>query len=163
MSWVFAVLALLSAAFATLSQNLKYSILCLWITGLGIGAIFLTINAEFLGIIQWIISTLVAISFIFFAVMFGDFGSNERRQRRPIYLSVWSLLIGMGFSAVIWLATSGLPVRETTEKFTEIDIKKIGMGLVNTHFLALEVLTMSLFIVLIGCGSITKIEKGNSK
>src|SRR6185437_7619251 len=114
-----------AATIATISQDLRYSILCMWIAGLGIGAIFLTVDAEFLGIIQWIISTLVAISFILFAVMFGDFGSGESRKTRTNYLMTFcSIVLGLGFSALIWLATSETFKKEVPALGESIDIQK---------------------------------------
>lgn len=164
MSWIFAILALIAATLATLAQDLKYSILCMWLAGLGVGAIFLTVDAEFLGIIQWIISTLVAISFVFFAVMFGDFeSSKEKKESRNYLLTFCSVALGLVFSGLVWLATDKNFTDDASKVTTVIDVKTIGKTLVSTHFLSLEILTMTLFLVLIGCGAITKIEKSDTK
>lgn len=69
--WVFAGLTLGAALMATFAFNIKRAILALWVVGLGVGAVYLTVGAEFLAIIQCMVSTLVTISLVFFSVMFG--------------------------------------------------------------------------------------------
>ncbi len=164
MNYVFAILALVTATLATIAHDLKYSILSMWIAGLATGAIFLTVDAEFLGIVQWIVSTLVAISFVFFGVMFGDFESNEKKKGKANYLMVsCASVLGLSFSALLWLAMKDNARLEITTDTHAFEIKEVGKALVSTHILSLEVLAITLFLVLVGCGAIARIEKGDPK
>jgi NADH:ubiquinone oxidoreductase subunit 6 (subunit J) len=74
------ILSLGSAIYATVAGDTKRSILSLWFAGLSVGGLYLSWGAEFLAVLQWILSTLVAISFLFYAVMFGEYGAKDPRD-----------------------------------------------------------------------------------
>src|ERR1700761_6658818 len=97
MVWIFAGITLSAVLLATFVNQMRRAILALWVAGLGIGALYLTIGAEFLAIIQWIVSTLVTISFVFFAVMFGEFNSVQSKKQGTGYV-LRILCILLGFS-----------------------------------------------------------------
>src|SRR5688500_17716981 len=93
MGWIFAGVTLAAALMATFVGHMRRAILALWVAGLGVGGMYLTVGAEFLAIIQWIVSTLVTISFVFFAVMFGEYNSpSSPRGKDGILLTLLSLL-----------------------------------------------------------------------
>src|SRR6476660_9582164 len=97
MSWVFAAIALGAVFLATFLRQMRGAILALWVAGLGVGAIYLNIGAELLAIIQWIVSTVVTISFIFFAVMFGEYNSVEAREKKSrILVTLMAIILGAG-------------------------------------------------------------------
>jgi NADH:ubiquinone oxidoreductase subunit 6 (subunit J) len=60
------------AAAAALTSDLRRSTTSLWLAGLMAGAFYLSLGAEYLAVIQWILSTVVSIAFVFFSVMFGE-------------------------------------------------------------------------------------------
>lgn len=160
MVWIFAGVVLSAALIATLVQNMRQSILALWVAGLGVGGMYLTMEAEFLAIIQWIVSTLVTITFIFFSVMFGEFGRLERsRTRKEWALTVFSILIGMGFAGVIGLGTSASDKNTLHFGNDSMGLKGLGQVLVEKNFISLEVLALTLFLVLVGGGVIARFDK----
>ncbi|MGZ3698551.1 MAG: hypothetical protein ACXWP5_10475, partial [Bdellovibrionota bacterium] len=77
MMWVFVGVTLSACATATLVGNIRRAALALWVASLGVGGIYLTMGAELLAVIQWVVSTLVAISFVFFSVMFGEYHQKD--------------------------------------------------------------------------------------
>ena len=163
MVWIFAGITLSAAIVATLVQNMRQSILALWVAGLGVGAMYLTMEAEFLAIVQWIVSTLLTITFIFFAVMFGEYGRSERkRTRQEVVLTVLSILLGLGFAAIIGLGTEGLWTWTTEFKSYATDLRSLGQLLIEKNFLSLEVLALTLFLVLVGGGVIARFEREDS-
>ena len=161
MAWVFAGITLAAALMATFLFSMKRAILSLWVAGLGVGAVYLTVGAEFLAIIQWIVSTLVTISFIFFSVMFGEYRTSETRNARSEILPVvLSLILGGGFAFVIWLGTRELP-ESVLGSFTGNDLGDLGRLLTQDNLLSLEVLAQTLFLVLVGGGVVARLERSD--
>ena len=46
------------------------------------GALFLSYGAEYLAVVQWLVGTLVAISFLVYASLFGGYTSLDARPKR---------------------------------------------------------------------------------
>lgn len=160
MMWVFAGITLAAVLVATFVNQIRQAILALWIAGLGIGALYLTVGAEFLAIIQWIVSTVVTISFVFFAVMFGEYNSSKRKKMTKVkcLLTLMTLILGIGFAAVIELGTRSLPEGMENLSSQMSDLVVIGKSLTQDHLLSLEVLALTLFLVLVGGGVIARPE-----
>ncbi len=150
------------AAFVT---PIRYAILALWVAGLGVGAIYLTIGAELLAIIQWIISTLITISFVFFSVMFGEYNDrveSVQTQSKKIsgnfLLTFLSGLMGVGFTLIIWQGTKDLPMGIPDSLPQLVDLSMMGRLLTQENLLSLEVLALILFLVLLGGGVVARFE-----
>src|SRR4051812_19130337 len=123
MGWIFAGITLSAVLMATFVRYMRRAILALWVAGLGVGAIYLTVGAEFLAIIQWIVSTLVTISFVFFSVMFGEYNAPKTPIKgEGILVVLLSLLLGAAFATVIWLGSHGLPESALVPSGTVTDL-----------------------------------------
>lgn len=160
MGWIFSGITLSAVLMTTFDNNMRRSILALWVAGLGVGAMYLTVGAEFLAIIQWIVSTLVTISFVFFSVMFGEYNaSKEEPKGNTILMTVLSVLLGAAFAGIIWLGSEGLPTSALAPAGGVTDLSLIGKKLTQENLLSLEVLALTLFLVLVGGGVIARSEK----
>lgn len=159
-AWVFSVLTILAVAVAAFVNDVRRATLALWIAGLGVGCIFLTLGAEVLAILQWIVSTLVAISFVFFAVMFGEYGKQHQLmdRRRAVALALCGV-IGAAFAGVVWLGGAPLPGELLAVPTSGNDMQAVGRTLTDNHLLSLEILALTLFLVLIGGGVVARPEK----
>ena len=163
MGWVFAGITFSAVLMATFERQMRRAILALWVAGIGVGAIYLTVGAEFLAIIQWIVSTLVAISFVFFSVMFGEYNHTAPKEKKGSYLIlVLSLLLGFGFSVVIWLGSKELPEVFLALNKEGSDLNSVGKMLTQDNLLSLEVLALILFLVLLGGGVVARSEGGDA-
>ena len=108
--WAFAGLTLAAVLVATFVGDIRRAVLALWVAGLGVGAVYLTLGAEVLAVVQWIVSTLVAISFIFFSAMFGEYGPGEGLKLDGRMLkSALGVLAGAGFAWAIRVGGVDLP------------------------------------------------------
>jgi NADH:ubiquinone oxidoreductase subunit 6 (subunit J) len=161
---IFAGITLSAVLMATFVNHTRRAILALWVAGLGVGAMYLTVGAEFLAIIQWIVSTLVTISFVFFAVMFGEYNPPVavESERNNTLLTVLSVVLGGAFAAVIWLGSESLPEGPLMAPAQGSDLGVVGRTLTQDHLLSLEVLALTLFLVLVGGGVIARSEGGDS-
>ena len=159
MSYVFAGMTLVAVGLATFLNQTRQAILSLWVAGLSLGALYLTIGAEFLAIIQWIVSTLVTLSFIFFAVMFGEFSSTPTPVKQKMSLMTFlSLILGLVFTLVIGLGTRSFTDQTARSTQSLTDLSQLGKILTQEHLLSLEVLGLILFLVLVGGGVVSRFE-----
>jgi NADH-quinone oxidoreductase subunit J len=162
MGWIFAGFGISAVLMATFARQIRHAVLALWVAGLSIGGVYLTLGAEFLAIIQWIVSTLVTLSFIFFAVMFGEYHSpTPRTSRHGMLLPFLSLFVGAGFTTIIWLGAKDLSESASVNEVGTSDLAVIGKMLTQENLLSLEVLALTLFLVLVGGGVIARFEGGN--
>lgn len=158
--WIFAIITLVAVLMATFESHLRRAILALWVAGVGVGAMYLTVGAEFLAIVQWIVSTMIAISFIFFAVMFGEYNSPVPKGKKPKGQLLVVLAIGLGtvFALIVKLGCQTLPDGVLDFVTQDSDLGALGQKLTQDHLLSLEVLALTLFLVLVGGGVIARSE-----
>jgi NADH:ubiquinone oxidoreductase subunit 6 (subunit J) len=170
--WIFAAIALGGAACASVVENMRTATLSLWIVGLALGGVYLTLGAETLAVIQWIVCTLAAISFIFFAAMFGEYdveGSSEKKSlswgerfravdRAQVAAIGLAAIIGVAFVAVVRIGSADLPESSLEIPKEANDLLAFGHILTTHHLLSLEVLAMTLLLILVGGGVIARPE-----
>lgn len=157
--WAFAALTLVAAFTAAMTENMRRAALALWLAGLGMGGMYLTLGAETLAVIQWILSTLGAISFIFFAVTFGEYsGKSGEADRKRVLFTLLGGAIGLSFAAVIFLGVGRLPGSAFALPAQGNDLGALGRALAQDHLLSLEVLALTLFLILVGGGVVARPE-----
>lgn len=168
--WICCALVLGGAAMACFVGDLRRAVLALWVCSLGVGGLYLFMGAELLAIIQWIVSTLISIAFVFYAVMFGEYGVNDRRPLpRRIIDAIQPVALGLAFTAVIWLGGGHLSgvVAEAGASFPHApdgssmagqDLAVLGKALAEDHLLSLEILALTLFLVIVGSGVVARPE-----
>jgi NADH:ubiquinone oxidoreductase subunit 6 (subunit J) len=160
--WIFAAITIGAVGFATFVGDIRRAVLSLWVAGLGIGAIYLTLGAELLAVVQWIVSTLVAISFVFFSVMFGEYGQKQKMQLdRRLIKVLLAVLLGLAFAWVVWFGSGRYPDELLAQPMEGTDLAAIGKTLTGQHLLSLEVLALTLFLVLVGGGVIARPDEQN--
>jgi NADH:ubiquinone oxidoreductase subunit 6 (subunit J) len=165
----FAAIAVLSALVAALYRDARRVVLALWVCGMCLGAIFLSFGAEILAVVQWIVTTLVGISLLFFSSMFGELGSKELVEigsRKEKFDLLQATLVGVAFIAVLgvsflrfqpdaeWLSH----LTTTSGPSTGQDLQALGQLLTERHFISLEVLGVTLLLVLVGGGVLARPE-----
>ncbi|MGK5089846.1 NADH-quinone oxidoreductase subunit J [Bdellovibrionota bacterium FG-2] len=167
----FSLVAVFCAIFAAFSSDIKRAILALWVCGLGMGAVFLGLGMEFLAVIQWIVSTLVAVAFVFFLVMFGEFEQRmegvPREPKRVQNKIERALPLGLGAVFCVIFVMALEQIKGSAEKIDEIlkggvvsgvDLSVFGKVFMREHFLSLQVLALMLLLVIVGGGVIARPE-----
>ena len=154
----FGLLALAAVLYATGVAHVRKAILSLWVASLCVGGVYLTLGAELLAILQWVISTLVAMSLIFFSTLFGEYSDpgEAERERSTVLKTGLSWLMGVGFVWMVHLSGVGDigPIEYRPVEGT--DVLALGKALLGQHLLALEILALTLFLVLVGSGVIAR-------
>lgn len=161
---IFIVVAFFSGLFTAFEKNISRAILALWLTGLSVGCLYLSLGAEVLAIIQWVLSTILALAFVYFSVMFGEFSNKTKNNfdeqvysRRKFFLKFGlSLLVALGFLWLTWLASKKIPMNHLIIPKQGHDLKALGQVIIADHLQSLEVLILTMFLVLIGSGAIVR-------
>ncbi len=165
--WVCSVVAMMSAAVAAFSAGGRTVAFALWCAGLAVGGIFLTLGAEALAVVQAVISTLVALSFLFHSTLFGEGCAEDGLRARGstgIKIVLFSCL-GAAVSGAIFFAASGLAQSSAAPGTGRIfaDIHELGTVLVSRHMMSVVIVGLALFLVLIGAGVVARPESENDE
>lgn len=141
------IVAIGGAIAVTLLNSGRRSAIALWVSGLGVGGIYLGVGAEFLAVVQWIVSIMVGLLFVIYSVMFAP---RERVTNWMEY--VLPFLMGLSFIVVVWMNTQA--VIPLDQKFLEeFSLKQLGTILLERHILPFEILGLLLFLVIVGVGA----------
>lgn len=152
--WVFAIITIVSGACAVMAPTLRTTALSLWICGLGVGSLFLGMGAEYIAVAQWILSTLVSVSFVFYSVLFGE----VKKKEKPVKVAS-GIACGLLFIGVINFGFQDLPIQSSG--VTPLKLGEFGISLISDHFLSIKVLALTLMMAIVGAGVISRPEKGS--
>ncbi len=160
---IFGILIVGAALLAALSRDLKQALLALWGAGLAAGGLYLYLGAEFLAVIQWILSTVITISLLFSAILFGEFREEGLRDGPKFSWKVllMGLPLGLGFAIGVLLGVEGSGLT-TPAEVGGGTLRALGRVLQDEHLLALEIVPIILFLFLIGAGVVARPEKEDS-
>ncbi|KAA0993996.1 NADH-quinone oxidoreductase subunit J family protein [Dyadobacter aurulentus] len=153
----FSTLAIVAALFILFSKNLIYAAFALFLTFLGVAALFVLAGADFLGVSQIMIYVGGILVLLIFGIMLtqraikDDSPSRHNRVDVPVSRKVWGGLIGFGivmiFTRIIFSANFRMSGEAVSRKST---IKTIGVELMTTHLLPFEIAAVLLLVALVG-------------
>ena len=145
-----ALVTILAAATVMALRNLVHCALALAITFSGVAALFLQLNAEFVGFAEILVYVGAIAILIVFAILLTRSGETPEKS---VLTSGWAA--GVAVSALIftllgWAVLSGnaLPTPATT--IPDATVKHIGESLMTTYVLPLEIIGLVLTLAMIG-------------
>lgn len=158
--WVFSALMLGFGAATILNRNPVASALSLVISFLGLAALFFTLNAEFIGVIQILVYAGAVMVLFLFIIMLLDLKAEQRRQ--------WSLPVLLGGAGVVAAFVAQLAVvihrfPAGNKPFPELstgllDAHNIGMELFSKYNLPFQVIGVLVLVASIGVIVLSKRE-----
>ena len=153
----FSILIFIFSVSSFFCKDPKQAILSLWVCGLAIGGVYLSLGFEFLAVLQWLLSTAMAISFFFYSLTFGEFGAGEKEKIFP------SLFLGTVVSVFFFTCIKkGLGEVEVGLIPVEKDsLDVLSRALVGEYFLSVPIFSLTLFLTMLGCGMIAREENNN--
>jgi NADH:ubiquinone oxidoreductase subunit 6 (subunit J) len=173
--WIGLVLAVGGAALAVILRDIRRASLAVWVAGLGVGAIEMSLGAEALAVSQWVLSTVALVVFILFAVSFGEYRfDSEKKPAAGAVLSegrFWRLarvagpaLLGFAFMGVVVFGYVPLEKRGALPAPPQVapaatDLGAIAGSLLRENFVALEAVGLLLFLTLVGAGMVARPER----
>lgn len=155
---VLSVLVIASALLAALSNDRRHVVLGLWVCGMSMGGIFLSFGAEVLAMVQWIVATIAGISFLMASSMCGELGEKAPSPRSKFDL-LQAAIVGIGMTAVSGVALLRFSPEVGAFPQSGQDLQALGQLLTEKHSISLNVLAVTLLLVLVGGGVLSRAEE----
>jgi NADH-quinone oxidoreductase subunit J len=162
MTWPFALLAVLTLAGAVAAislRNLVHCALALTVAFAGLAAVYLQLNAQFVGFAQILIYIGAVAILIVFAILLTR---GTQPPRRSIFSSTWAVGAAIAVAVFGVLAGMILSSRALTRDTPPLpcpSVRQIGDQLMTKYILPLEVIGLLLTAALIGAVIIAMHEK----
>src|ERR1051326_4897256 len=147
---ILAILTIVSAVAAMTLRNLVHCALALVGTFVGLAALYLQLEAQFIGFAQILVYVGAVAILIVFAILLTD-GSEP--AKRPIFSPGWCVGGGVAlavFGVLLWTIRSSNSLTESLPPPTEASVRNIGAQLMTKYILPLEVVGLLLTAALIG-------------
>ena len=149
-----AIVTLAGAVFAMRLRNLVHCALCLVLAFGGLAALFLQLDAQFVGLAQILVYVGAVAILIVFAILLTR-GSEPPQQ--PSVTPSWVMGAGVAVltfgslaAAVLASAVTPAAANPKTEVAVDVAVKRIGEKLMTDYVLPLEVVALLLTAALIG-------------
>jgi NADH:ubiquinone oxidoreductase subunit 6 (subunit J) len=148
---ILGIFAIVFALMAAVVGNLRYVTLALWMCNLFVGAIYLSLGSEFLAVVQWIVASLMAIAFLFYAVLFGTSHPSE-----PDYRGIGiASLPGVSFVSVFSFLSFN-QIGADVGQHSKLGLAEIGTHLLNDYFLPTLLVSLLIFLAIVGIGIVSR-------
>jgi NADH-quinone oxidoreductase subunit J len=163
MSLPFAITALLivlSAIAAMSLRNLVHCALCLMVTFAGLAALFLQLNAQFVGFAQILVYIGAVAILILFAILLTR-SSEMRSATGRTVSSSWALGVVVAlatFGSLAMAVLSSTVLRPSIPEPATVTVKEIGTRLMANYVLPLEVIGLLLTAAMVGAALIAMPE-----
>lgn len=151
--WIFSVLMLASALAVILFRNPVNSAMSLVLSFLGLAALFVTLDAFFIGIIQVLVYAGAVMVLFLFIIMLLDLKAETRRRMNIAALAGGVAVLG-GFLALIVQVIKSLPAAK--DEFPHLarsgygDVSDVGMTLFSTYNLPFQIIGVLLLVSTVG-------------
>jgi NADH:ubiquinone oxidoreductase subunit 6 (subunit J) len=153
----FSTLAIVSALFMLFSKNLIYAAFALFLTFLGMAALYVLTGADFLAVTQIMVYVGGILVLLIFGIMLTqkpDKPATSSSSNKVIILmkrEIWGFLIGTGlFCFFSYLIFSARFVMNGVANSSKSTVRTIGVELMTSHLLPFEIVAILLLVALIG-------------
>jgi NADH-quinone oxidoreductase subunit J len=159
--WIFALVTLIFGAAVVINRNPVASALSLVMSFLGLAALFMSLNAYFIGIIQVLVYAGAVMVLFLFIIMLLDLRAEEGRQINWLAsaagLAVAIILLGQIFSVVrhFTIAQKAFPPLTAS---TIDDVRNIGATLFGSYNLPFQIVGVLVLVATIGVVLLSKRE-----
>lgn len=158
--WTFALLMLVFGVMVVVQRNPVASALSLVVCFIGLAALFVSLDAFFIGVIQILVYAGAVMVLFLFIIMLLDLKAEERRVVAPTAL-VGGVLVIFGFTGGLFRILHSFapgksvfpPLPQTVE-----DVKRVGMLLFTEYNLPLQIIGTLLLVATVGVIILSKRE-----
>jgi NADH-quinone oxidoreductase subunit J len=158
--WLFSLLMLGFGCAVVFNRNPVASALSLVMSFLGLAALYITLDAYFIGTIQVLVYAGAVMVLFLFIIMLLDLKAEERRKLNVLSV-VGGLAVTVGFIAQLFVVIEKLPFG--SREFPPItanldDVRNIGTILFTNYNLPFQVIGVLLLVASIGVVVLSKRE-----
>lgn len=151
--WIFATLTLAFAVGVVFFRSPVSSAMSLVMSFVGLAALFVTLDAFFIGVVQVLVYAGAVMVLFLFIIMLLDLRVDERR---PVKLSAWAgggIVVG-GFIAALAQVIASLPALNQPKPplaHPEVnDVAQVGLALFRNFNLPFQIIGVLLLVATIG-------------
>lgn len=151
--WIFAAFTLAFGLGVVFFRSPVSSAMSLVMSFIGLAALFVTLDAFFIGVVQVLVYAGAVMVLFLFIIMLLDLRAD---QRRPVKLSAWAgagIVVG-GFLAILSQVVSSLPALQQTKPalFNPAvnDVAQVGFALFRNFNLPFQVIGVLLLVSTVG-------------
>jgi NADH:ubiquinone oxidoreductase subunit 6 (subunit J) len=155
--YIFAALAIIAALFILFSRNLIYGAFALFLSFLGVAALYVLSGADFLAVTQIMVYVGGILVLLIFGIMLTQNTNKKSISTTPnkvetiLSREVWGFFTGVGLFGflgyIILEAQFNLTGAAISSKST---IRTIGVELMTSHLLPFEIAAILLLVALVG-------------
>ncbi len=159
--WIFAILMLVFGAAVVLNRNPIASALSLVVSFLGLSALFMSLDAYLIGILQILVYAGAVMVLFLFIIMLLDLRAEERRKIN-IVPTIGGVAVSLALFAQIYLVIKQL--RGAKETFPPLasphadDVRAIGLLLFDNYNLPFQIIAVLVLVATIGVIVLSKKE-----
>ena len=146
--YILAAVTLISALCAMTLRNLVHCALCLALTFLGVAGLFLFVNAGFVAFAQILVYVGAVAILIVFAILLTR--SSEQPETRRSSNLILSLPLALVVAAILVNAITSTSLPASATAATAPSVREIGLALMTSHVIPLEVIGLLLTVALLG-------------
>jgi NADH-quinone oxidoreductase subunit J len=151
--WIFALLTLIFGAAVVINRNPVGSALSLVVSFLGLAALFMSLNAYFVGIIQVLVYAGAVMVLFLFIIMLLDLRAEEARRINWLAsaggLAVALILLGQILSVISHLKFAQKPFPPLASSKID-DVRNIGAVLFRNYNLPFQIVGVLVLVATIG-------------
>lgn len=155
--WVLAILSIASGLAVILNKNPMYSVLLLVVNFFCIGGLYLTLQAEFLAVVQIIVYAGAIMVLFLFVIMLLNLGSEKSLEQGFDVKKGLAFILGGAFFAELLVAMKDFKALNTpSATFQYGKVEKIGLELMTQYVYPFEMISVILLAALVGALLIAK-------
>lgn len=148
--WFFSIVGIGSAIGLLMNRNPVYAALCLILNFFSIAGLYLSLNAEFLAIIQILVYAGAIMVLFLFVIMLLNL-SHEEGPRKFDMKRGLAFIIGLAFLGEMFYVLKGFAGDDRVEGAFEYGgVKAIGQELMTNYIFPFEMISVILIAALIG-------------
>ena len=159
--WIFAALMLVFGAAVVLNRNPIASALSLVLSFLGLAALFMSLDAYFIGIIQVLVYAGAVMVLFLFIIMLLDLRAEERRKMNYVAVA-GGLAVALALFVQICLVVGELRGGDQTAPALPAnaadDVRQVGLLLFSNYTLPFQIIAVLVLVATIGVIVLSKRE-----
>ncbi len=151
------ILVAVMGAVTALSKSFRINVLALWLSGMGLGVMYLILGSEILAITQWFFSTTSTLLILTYAIVMGDW---LNRETESLLWREWILPVcgAISFAGIIAIGLHDFEQWTLEISFEPVSVARYGSQLLAHHPLVLLVLGFEVLLTLIGVGVVGRAD-----
>lgn len=160
--YIFGAMAALSAIGVVVSRSIVRTAICLLMTLLGVGGLYLSLHAEFIAAVQLVVYAGGTLVLIVFGIMLTNNSTQQlyRARRLEVLVGVCMALL-MAMALINAIVHTRFALRPA-DNLSEYPILDLGHAFLGDYLVPFELISVLLLAVMIGAAYLAKARRRNT-